>query len=169
MPDLTAPESNPRLLAPTAMSFITQLTAGHISEWLHRKFPLCFSAMWLATLLTNALAQTWANYGPRVKSGPLVLLFWPAGIYTNLNFHRKLSGRPFFFPLEITDGSDFQKNKPQRYKIGIKNEKNEVKIFYYGNHIRTRTVIFKKKGLHLVFQSACGPRLQQFFQIWPFM
>ena len=40
---------------------------------------------------------TWANYGPRAKSGPPVLLFWPAGTYTNLNSHRELSGRPFFF------------------------------------------------------------------------
>ena len=63
--------------------------------------------------------QTWANYGPRAKSGPSVRLFWPAGTYANLNSHRELSGRPFF-PLEIMDGSDFQKNKPQRYKIGIK-------------------------------------------------
>ena len=65
------------------------------------------------------------------------------------------------------DTSDFQKNKPQRRKIGIKNEKNEVKTFYFGDHIRTRTVISekkKKKGLHLVFQSACSPRRQQFFK-----
>ena len=40
------------------------------------------------------------------------------------------------------DGSDFQKNKPQRCKIGIK---NEVKTFYFGDHIRMWTVISKKK------------------------
>ena len=40
------------------------------------------------------------------------------------------------------DGSDFQKNKPQRCEIRIK---NEVKTFYFGDHIRTRTVISKKK------------------------
>ena len=61
--------------------------------------------------------------------------------------------------------SRFQKNKPQRRKIGIK---NEVKTFYFGDHIRTWTVT-QKKGLHLVFQSACGPRVQQFSQIWPFV
>ena len=51
------------------------------------------------------------------------------------------------------DGSDFEKNKPQRCKIGIRNDKNEVKTIYYGDHIRTWTVISKKKkkGLHLVF------------------
>ena len=40
------------------------------------------------------------------------------------------------------DGSDFQKNKPQRCKIGLK---NEVKTFYFGDHIRMWTVISKKK------------------------
>ena len=98
------------------------------------------------------LDQTWANYGPRAKSGSLVLLFWPAGIYTKLNSHRELNGRPFI-PLEIMNDSDFQKNKPQRCKIGIKNEKNKVKTFYFGDHIRTKTVISKKKkGFHLAFQ-----------------
>ena len=48
-----------------------------------------------------------------------------------------------FFPLEITDGSDFQINKPQRCKIETK---NEVKTFYFGDHIRTWTVISKTKG-----------------------
>ena len=47
-----------------------------------------------------------------------------------------------FFPLEIMDGSGFQQNKPQRCKIGIK---NEVKISYFGDHNRTWTVISKKK------------------------
>ena len=81
----------------------------------------------------------------------------PAGLgtYTNLNSHRELRGKPFF-SLKIMDGSDFQQNKPQRCKTGIK---NEVKTFHVGNHIRTWTVI-SKKSLHLVFQSACGPRLQ---------
>ena len=44
-----------------------------------------------------------------------------------------LSGRPFF-PLQITDSSNFQKNKPRRCKIEMK---NEVKTFYFGDHIRT--------------------------------
>ena len=44
----------------------------------------------------DGLSQTWANYGPRAKSGPPVLLFWPAGTYTNLNSHREFNGRPFF-------------------------------------------------------------------------
>ena len=70
------------------------------------------------------------------------------------------------FFLEIMDGSDFQKNKPQQCNIGIK---NEVKFFYFRDHIHTWTVISKKKGLHLVFQSPWGQRLQQFFQIWPFV
>ena len=39
------------------------------------------------------------------------------------------------------DGSDFQNNKPQRCKIGIE---NEVKTFYFENHIRAWTVISKK-------------------------
>ena len=89
--------------------------------------------------LEHCLKQTWANYGPRDKSGPPVLFFWPAGTYRNLNFHHKLSGRPFF-PLKITDGRDFQKNKPQRCKIEMK---NEVKTFYFGDHIRTWSVISK--------------------------
>ena len=40
------------------------------------------------------------------------------------------------------DGSDFEKIKPQRCKIGIK---NEAKTSYFGDHIRTWTVISKKK------------------------
>ena len=125
----------------------------------------CHNAPPKCTTEINPIDQTWANYGPRAKSGPPVLLFWPAGTYTNLNSHRELSGRPFF-PLEIMDGSDFEQNKPQRCKIGIK---NEMKTFYFEDHIRTWTVISKKKDLHLVFRSACGPPLQQFFQIWPFV
>ena len=60
--------------------------------------------------------------GPGCKNGPLSAT-WPsadmgklrpagqvrpAGPYTNLNSHREFSGRPFF-PLEVMDGSDFQK------------------------------------------------------------
>ena len=41
------------------------------------------------------------------------------------------------------DGSDFQQNKRQRCKIGIK---NEVKTFDFGDHIRTWSVISKKKS-----------------------
>ena len=66
----------------------------------------------------------------------LVVSFWPAGTYTNLNSHRELSGRPFF-PLEIMDGSDFQENKPQRYKTGIK---KEVKTFYFGDLSKASTI-----------------------------
>ena len=47
-----------------------------------------------------------------------------------------------FFPVEITDGSNFQKNKPLRCKIEMK---NEVKTFYFGDDIRTWTVISKTK------------------------
>ena len=47
--------------------------------------------------------------------------------------------RPFF-PLKITDGSDFQKNKPQQCKIEMK---NEVKIFYFGDYFML--VISKKE------------------------
>ena len=90
----------------------------------------------LAKPTPKHLEQTWAKYGSPV------LLFWSAGTYTNLNFHHELSRGPFFFPLEITNGSDFQISKPQRCKI---ESKNEVKTFYYGDHIHTWTVIFKKK------------------------
>ena len=45
-------------------------------------------------------------------------------------------------------GSDFQQNKPQRCKIGIK---NEVKTFHFGDHICTWTKISKKKS------SSCFP------------
>ena len=87
------------------------------------------------------LNQTWANYGPRAKSGPPVLLFWPPGTYGNLNSHHESSGRPFF-PLEITDGSVFYKKRPQRCKNEMK---NEVKTFHFGDHIRTWTAISKKR------------------------
>ena len=115
-------------------------------------------------LYNFALVQRWANYGPRAKFGRPVLLFWPAGTYTNLNSHRELSGRPFF-PLEIMDGSDFQKNKPQPCKIGIKNEKNEVRTFYFGDHISTWTVISKKK----VFTFFSNQHVARGLQIWPFV
>ena len=46
--------------------------------------------------------------------------------------------------------------------------KNEVKTFYFGDHIRTWTVIFEKKKAWLSpFQSACGPRLPQFCKSGP--
>ena len=61
------------------------------------------------------------------------------------------------------DGSDFQKNKPQRYKIGIKNVKNEV---FWRSHSYVDSDL-KKKGLHLVFQSACTSRLQSFSKYGP--
>ena len=51
-------------------------------------------------------------------------------------------------------GSDFQQNKPQRCKIGIR---NEVKTFYFGDHIRTWIVISKKKVFTL-FSNQLVPR-----------
>ena len=59
-----------------------------------------------------------------------------------------------FFSLEITNSSDFQKNKPQRCKIEMK---NEVKTFYFGDHIRTWTVVFKKKKKKKKRSSPCFP------------
>ena len=118
-----------------------------------------------ATYSKFRLSQTWANYGPRAKSGPSVLLFWPAGTYTNLNSHSEFSGRPCF-SFRNHEWQWLSKTKLQRFKIGIK---NEVKTFYFGDHICTWTVISPKKGLLLVFQSACGQLLQQLFQIWLFM
>ena len=56
------------------------------------------------------------------------------------------------------DGSDFQKNKPQRSKIGIKNEKNEVKTFYFGDHIWTWSVISKKKKVFIFFSNQRAAR-----------
>ena len=72
-------------------------------------------------------------------AGPFILA---GDTYTNSNSHRELSKRPFF-PLEIMDDNDFQQNKPQRCKIGMK---NEVKTFYFGDHVRTWTVISKKRS-----------------------
>ena len=135
------------------------------SKALH--FSLLSLGLLINPALNVALYQTWANYGPRAKPGPPVLLLFFAGIYTNLNSHHELSGRPFF-SFRNHGWQWFSKNKPQQCKIGIK---NEVKTSIFGDHICTWTVISKKycKGLHLVFQSACGPRLEQFFQIWPFV
>ena len=84
---------------------------------------------------------------------PAGFFILPAGTYTNLNSHRKLSGEPFF-PFEIMDGSDFQKNKPQGCKIGIK---SEVKAFYFGDHIRTWTVISTKRVLFSCFRISVRP------------
>ena len=81
----------------------------------------------MLSISVDSVTQTWANYGPRAKSGPPVLLFWLAGTYRNFNFHHELSGKPFL-PSEFTDGSDFQQNKPQRCTIEMK---NEVKTFYF--------------------------------------
>ena len=91
--------------------------------------------------LPNGARTDMGNYGPRAKSGLPVLLFWPAGTYGNLHSHHEFSGRPFF-RLEITNGSDFPKKKPQRCIIEMK---NEVKTFDFGDHIRTWTVISEKK------------------------
>ena len=71
-----------------------------------------------------------ADMGKLRPAGYFILARWHL---QQLNSHRELSGRPFF-PFEIMDGSDFQKNKPQRCKFEIK---NEVKTFYFGDHIRT--------------------------------
>ena len=53
------------------------------------------------------------------------------------------------------DGSDFQKNKPQRCKIEIK---NEVKTFYFGGQIRTWTVISKKRKVFTLFSNQRAAR-----------
>ena len=102
-------------------------------------FCLLPSLVRLVSLLSSIYTrrgQTTAR-GPNMARRSFILA---AGTYTNLNSHSDLSGRSFF-PLEIMDGSDFQKNRPQRCKIGIK---NEVKTFYFGDHIRTWTVISKR-------------------------
>ncbi len=66
------------------------------------------------------------------------------------------------------DGSDFQKkNKPQRYKIGIKNEKNEVRTFHFGDHIRTWTVISKKKVFTLFFNQRAARCFNSFSKSGP--
>ena len=52
------------------------------------------------------------------------------------------------------DGSDFEKIILNGAKL---EKKNEVKNFYFGDHIRTWTVIFKKKR-----SSACFP-----ISVWP--
>ena len=119
------------------------------------------------TLETVLSTSNMGKPRPTGQMRPADPFIWPTGTYINLNSHRALSGRPFF-PLEIMDGSDFQKNKPWRCKIGIK---NEVKTFYFGrshSYVDRDLQKKKKKRTSLVFQSACGPRLQQFFQIWPF-
>ena len=101
------------------------------------------------------------------KSGPPVLLFWPTRTYTNLNSHRELSRR-LFYPLEIMDGSDFQKNMPQLCKIGIKNEKNNAKTFYFEDHICTWIVIFKKKVLTLFSNQRAARGFNSFSKSGPF-
>ena len=55
------------------------------------------------------------------------------------------------------DGSDFQQNKPERCKIGIKNEE---KTFYFGNHIRTFFYLvahlssYHKKAINALYELA---------------
>ena len=120
-----------------------------------------------AAVRLQSLHQTWANYDSRSKSGPPVLLFWPAGAYTNLNSHRELRRRSYF-SLEIINVSAFQKNKPQWCKIGIKNEKNEMKTFYFRDHIRTWTVISEKKRkkvFTLFSNQRAARRVNSFFKI----
>ena len=72
-------------------------------------------------------------------AGPFILARWHLHkLKLPLCIERKT-----VFPLEIMDvyGSDFQKNKPQRCKIGIK---NEVKAFHFGDHKKKNP---KKKSL----------------------
>ena len=112
------------------------------------------------------IAQTWANNGPRAKSGPPILLFWPSGTYTNLNFYRELSGRPFF-PLKIMDNMAviFKEIGLNGAKlIGIK---NEVEAFYFGDHIRTCTVISKKKVFALISNQRAAPGFNSFSKSGP--
>ena len=60
-------------------------------------------------------------------------------------------------------GSGFQKNKPQRCKNGIKNEKSEVKTFYFGDHIRTWTVISQGKVFTLCSNHSVRPAASTIF------
>ena len=53
------------------------------------------------------------------------------------------------------DSSDFQQNKPQRCKIGIK---NEVKTFRFGDHIRTLDRDLKKKKVFTLFSNQRAAR-----------
>ena len=61
----------------------------------------------------------------------------------------------------------FEKNKPQRCKIGIKNKKNEVKTFYVGDHICTWTVILKKKVFTLFSNQRAARGFNSFFESGP--
>ena len=113
-------------------------------DWQHGQRRTNRMAEWIERVLLSLkewIDQTWANYGPRAESGPPVLLFWPAGTYANLNSHCEFSGRPFF-SFGDHGWQWFSENKPQRCKTGIK---NEVKTFYFGDHIRTWNVISKIK------------------------
>ena len=94
----------------------------------------------------------------------------PAGPFTLARRHlHKLKlppriGWKTFLSLEIMDGSDFQKNKPQRCKIEIK---NEVENFYFGDHIRTWTVISKKKVFTLFFNQRAARGFNSFSKFGP--
>ena len=70
-----------------------------------------------------------------------------------------ISGWPFFL-LEIMGSSDFQQNKPQRCKIGIK---NEVTSFYFGDRNRPWTVISKKKRSSPCFSISVRPAASTVF------
>ena len=97
----------------------------------------------------------------------------PAGLFILARPHlRKLkppavNWAEHLFFLEIINGSDFQQNKLQRGKIGIKNEINEVKIFYFGDHIRTWTVISKKKVFTLFFKQRAARGFNSFTKSGP--
>ena len=58
------------------------------------------------------------------------------------------------------DGSDLRQNKLQRCKIGIN---NEVKTFYFGDHIRTWTVISTKKRFSPCFPISVRPAASTVF------
>ena len=66
--------------------------------------------------------------------------------------------------LEITDGSDFQKNKPQRNRIEMK---NKVKAFYFRDHIRTWTVISIKKKEKKIFTLFSNQRAARASTVFP--
>ena len=56
--------------------------------------------------------------------------------------------------------SDFQQNKPQRCKIGIKDEVNSL---YFGDHNRTCIVISKKKKSSPCFSISVRPAASTVF------
>ena len=119
-------------------------------------FYIVFKSVFLAELIWSWLRNKKDSKTDVGKLRPAGQIR-PAGPFILARRHLLKPKLPPWIKRKIMDGSDFfQKNKPQRCKIEIK---NEVKTFHFGNHIRTWTVISKKKGLYHVFQSVCGPRL----------